>query len=213
MGFPIAYGLYRSGCPMVLPVYRDCTRRGYSPIAPDGEVKKERLEEMLAGGSEHASSQQELIVSSSLLMLSLPTSRQVEEVVLGEDGIAKHGRPGLVVVDLTSADPESTRRLSAVLEKRGIGYLDAPVSGGPGGASAQTLILPRTCFICDDRMVKQIFNDRQMQGTLFYLDIASITDSFLIRLLGSKPLFQVVFISFKTSNPFWVWAWTSDFGK
>ena len=139
MGFPIAYGLHKAGYPLLLPTYRDCTMRGFSPTAPDHAAKKERLAEMLAEGAVGADDQRELVADSEVLFLSLPTSRQVEEVVLGAEGILENGRAGLIVIDLTSADPESTRRLNAALEQKGIELLDAPVSGGTIGASQQTL--------------------------------------------------------------------------
>ena len=139
MGFPIAYGLHRAGYPLVLPTYRPCHLRGFSPLAPDSAHKRARFEEMLRGGARSAQSLAALVAASDVLALSLPTSRQVEEVMYADDGILKNIRPGSIVIDLTSADPESTRRLAAQLEARGAEMLDAPVSGGPVGASAQTL--------------------------------------------------------------------------
>lgn len=139
MGFPIACGLHRAGYQMLLPTYRPCYLRGFSPLAPDSKRKKALLEEMLRQGAKAMESQSALIAASDILLLSLPTSTQVEEVMYASDGILAHMKPGGIVIDLTSSDPESTRKLAAELEAKDICLLDAPVSGGPVGASAQTL--------------------------------------------------------------------------
>jgi 3-hydroxyisobutyrate dehydrogenase len=76
-----------------------------------------------------------------VLILSLPTSAIVEEVVLGQDGVASHGRPGLIVVDTTTADPVSTRKVAAALAECRIGFVDGPVSGGPKGAATATMTM------------------------------------------------------------------------
>lgn len=169
MGFPIAYGLYRTGWKMVLPAYRSCSRRGYSPIAPDAETKQAKFDEMLAGGAKGAVSQQDLIESSDVLILSLPTSKQVEEVVLGDDGILKHASEGTIIIDLTSADAESTRKLSSVLEPRGIELLDAPVSGGNVGASKQTLSVMIGGKKEIYEQAKEIFDTIGSPEKIFYL--------------------------------------------
>ncbi|GAB3629413.1 3-hydroxyisobutyrate dehydrogenase [Pandoraea terrae] len=77
------------------------------------------------------------------LVLSLPTSQVVEAVVNGADGIAANGRRGLLVIDTSTADPASTRKLAAQLDEAGIALIDAPVSGGPKGAlnGALTMVL------------------------------------------------------------------------
>ena len=79
--------------------------------------------------------------ATGLVLLSLPSSREVEAVVLDRGGILEHAGPGLTVVDLTTADPASTRRLHAELAGRGAELLDAGISGGPGPAADGTLTL------------------------------------------------------------------------
>ena len=63
----------------------------------------------------------------------------VEEVLLGPDGVIHGAQPGSVVVDMSTISPSATRRMAAELAARGIEMLDAPVSGGEQGAVAGTL--------------------------------------------------------------------------
>lgn len=78
---------------------------------------------------------------SDVLILSLPTSDIVEKVVLGEGGVAANARPGLIVVDTTTADPASTRKVAAALAEVKVGLVDGPVSGGPKGAATATMTM------------------------------------------------------------------------
>lgn len=141
MGFAMCYGLYKSGYTMVLPVYRREIDQSSSfiPLAPDKAAKTALYDEMLEHGCEGADTPAELFASSDFIMISMPTSKQVEMNVYGTDGILENARPGTVVIDLTSADAKSTRKCSKDLEEKGIEMIDAPVSGGQAGAINQTL--------------------------------------------------------------------------
>ena len=141
MGFPMCFGLYKAGFRMVLPAYRREVDQaaGFSPLAPDEAAKTALIDEMLSKGAQAAASQKDLLEKADVVMISMPTSRQVEALMTAEDGILANLRPGGIVIDLTSADASSTRRLSAMLLEKGIEMLDAPVSGGNVGASNQTL--------------------------------------------------------------------------
>ena len=141
MGFAICYGLYKKGFTMVLPTYRreidqTCS---FIPLAPDEESKTALYDEMLDNGCLGADSSSELFAKSDFIMISMPTSMQVEANMYGKEGIIKNARPGTVVIDLTSADATSTVKLSKALKERGIEMLDAPISGGQAGATNQTL--------------------------------------------------------------------------
>jgi 3-hydroxyisobutyrate dehydrogenase len=76
-----------------------------------------------------------------VLFLSLPNSAVVEEVVLGPGGVAANAKPGLIVVDTTTADPNSTKQVAAALAECKVGFVDAPVSGGPKGAATATMTM------------------------------------------------------------------------
>lgn len=94
-----------------------------------------------AAGARPAGSIGELTDGSDLLLLSLPDSHAVEAVVLGDDGVLAHARPGLIVVDLSTAAPDSTTRLHGLLAERGTAYLDAGISGGAAAAEKAALTL------------------------------------------------------------------------
>lgn len=82
-----------------------------------------------------------LAAECDLIMLSLPDSRVIEQVVLSSGGLADSARTGQVVIDLSTADPASTVRLHGVLAERGATLLDAGISGGAAAAEKGTLTL------------------------------------------------------------------------
>jgi len=78
---------------------------------------------------------------ADIVFLSLPDSKIVEAVVYGEDGLLAHARAGQTIVDLSTAAPESTRKIAAALAEKGADYLDAGISGGAAAAERGELTL------------------------------------------------------------------------
>lgn len=76
---------------------------------------------------------------ANVAITCLPTSREVEALLNGGDGLLVGLRSGAVLVDCTSGDPATSRRIAARLRERGVAFVDAPVSGGKRGAEEGTL--------------------------------------------------------------------------
>src|SRR5271165_1039034 len=74
----------------------------------------------------------------NVIMLCLPTSQEVREVIFGESGLAGTLKPGTLIVGQTSGDPNATRPMAAELTRQGVELIDAPVSCGARGADAGT---------------------------------------------------------------------------
>lgn len=98
-------------------------------------------EAVTAAGAEPAASAVEVASASDIVFLSLPDSKVVERVILGDESFIPALREGTVVVDLSTAAPSSTTRISALLEERGVDYVDAGISGGAAAAEKGTLTL------------------------------------------------------------------------
>jgi 3-hydroxyisobutyrate dehydrogenase len=99
------------------------------------------LQRAAQDGLRPAGSVAELAGAVDALVLSLPASAIVEAVVFADDGVLAGARPGLIVIDTTTADPASTRRVAAALHDKGIRFIDAPVSGGAKGAASASLTM------------------------------------------------------------------------
>ncbi|MBA2754565.1 MAG: NAD(P)-dependent oxidoreductase [Chloroflexia bacterium] len=102
---------------------------GHRVLAYDVSVPA--LERAAAAGAEAAVSCAEVGAAASVILLSLPTPAHVEAVVIGAAGILTGPADGLIVVDTSTVDPDTTRRLAATAATVGVDYLDAPVLGRP----------------------------------------------------------------------------------
>ena len=92
-------------------------------------------------GATRATTVADVVRDSDVVLLSLPDSRAVEAVVLGDDGVQAHAREGQVVIDLSTSAPQSTVRLHALLGEGGVEYVDAGISGGAAAAEKGTLTI------------------------------------------------------------------------
>ncbi|GID30722.1 NAD(P)-dependent oxidoreductase [Paractinoplanes brasiliensis] len=97
-----------------------------------------RAENVAAAGAKPAASVGAVADGSDIVLLSLPDSRVVEAVM---QELLPHARAGLLVVDLSTAAPDSTVRLHGLLAARGAAYLDAGISGGAAAAENGALTL------------------------------------------------------------------------
>ena len=88
-----------------------------------------------------AGSASSLVANADAVFFSLPDSSVVERVVYGEDGVLGACREGQVFVDLSTADPGSTRRIHADLAAKGVEFVDAGISGGAAAAEKGALTI------------------------------------------------------------------------
>jgi 3-hydroxyisobutyrate dehydrogenase-like beta-hydroxyacid dehydrogenase len=92
-------------------------------------------DDLIEAGAEGVDSLAELADRAALILTALPTAPDVREVALG---LAATGR-ALTIVDISTISPDAARGLARELEVRPLGYLDAPVSGGPAAAASGSL--------------------------------------------------------------------------
>lgn len=103
------------------------------------DVRREASEALRPHNAEVASSVADAMRGADVAVLMLPDTPQVQDAILGADGILSAPPPGGVVIDMSTISPQATREMSAALAKAGVAMLDAPVSGGPQGAINATL--------------------------------------------------------------------------
>jgi 2-hydroxy-3-oxopropionate reductase len=97
------------------------------------------VDELVAAGAKRAASPREVAAASDVTITMLPDTPDVEQVLLGSDGVRDGAASGSLVIDMSSIDPGPTRTIATALAERGVAMLDAPVSGGERGALDGTL--------------------------------------------------------------------------
>ena len=88
-----------------------------------------------------ASTPAEAVADAEVVITCLPSSREVEALMSGGDGLESGLMKGALLIDCTSGDPATSRRIAERLKSKGVAFVDAPVSGGVKGAVAGTLTI------------------------------------------------------------------------
>jgi 2-hydroxy-3-oxopropionate reductase len=99
------------------------------------------VEELQREGAKSASSPAEVAAQVDVMVTNLPDSPDVEQVVLGEQGIIQAAKDGQIFIDNSTIKPASARMIAEQLAHKGVASLDAPVSGGDIGARNGTLAI------------------------------------------------------------------------
>lgn len=117
MGGPMAANLVRAGFDVV----------GYNR-------SRHKIDRLVEAGGRGAASAQDAILGTDVVISCLPDSPDVEQITLGSNGVFELARPGMVYIDMSTIAPATAVKVAEAGRARGIGVLDAPVSGGEKGA-------------------------------------------------------------------------------
>ncbi len=121
------------------------------------DVVKAAVDKFVARGAVAASSPKALAAEAiDAVITMLPSSKHAKTVYLGEDGVLAGVGPGVLLVDCSTIDPYTTREIAESAAKHGNPMVDAPVSGGTGGAEAATLTFMVGGKVSDFEWVKPI---------------------------------------------------------
>jgi 3-hydroxyisobutyrate dehydrogenase-like beta-hydroxyacid dehydrogenase len=104
-----------------------------------GNRSRAAVDDLVAQGAVEAKTAAEVAGASDIVFTCVPSSVEVERIVLGANGLLAGAHPGLIHVDSTTADPNSTRRLGEEWTSRGCAMVDAPVGRSPKEAEAGKL--------------------------------------------------------------------------
>ncbi len=123
-------GLGNMGAPMATNLIAD----GHQLVVFD--LVEQALEDAVAQGAQAADSAAAAVAEAQVVISMLPAGKHVADLYLGTDGILKAAADGTLLVDCSTIDAETSRRVAAAAAERGLDMLDAPVSGGVNGAKA-----------------------------------------------------------------------------
>lgn len=127
MGGALARQTFRAKYPLTLLVHR--------------EQDRVAMADLLAQGAQTAQTPAELAAQSDVVVICVTGAPQVEDIVLGDQGIHRSARPGLAVVDLSTSLPETTLRCAGALAGHGACFVDAAMTGTPSDAETGSINL------------------------------------------------------------------------
>jgi 3-hydroxyisobutyrate dehydrogenase len=122
---------------MGLPMAQNLIKAGHQVEGVD--VNGAVVEKLKSAGGAAAETHRIAAARGDVVITMLPAGQHVREVYLGAGGIIENANAGTLLIDCSTIDVETARAVASAAEARGLLMLDAPVSGGVGGATAGTL--------------------------------------------------------------------------
>jgi 4-hydroxybutyrate dehydrogenase / sulfolactaldehyde 3-reductase len=103
----------------------NCAKKGFSLLVHD--IAPAPVKALVALGAKAAPTVADLARQCAIIITVLPTGREVDQVIMGADGIFAHAKPGTLVMDLSTIEPETTDKLHAEAKRLGMRAVDAPI--------------------------------------------------------------------------------------
>ena len=130
------------------------------------DLDTKNLKYFLDKGAVACSNPSDLARNTSRIFLCLPTSIIVEKVIYGENGLLETASKGSFIIDMTTGEPEISRKISKALQSKEINFIDAPVSGGPKGANQGNIAIMVGGTKTQFSTIKPIMDD--ISSNIFY---------------------------------------------
>ena len=124
MGKPMALNLIKAGHQLTV-----------------NDLNKDAVQSLMKAGALSSESPKKVAEESDIIITMLPASHHVQSVVLGSAGILAGAKEGSIIIDMSSITPAVSKALAEEAAKQGVGFLDAPVSGGEPKAIDGTLAI------------------------------------------------------------------------
>jgi len=121
------------------PMLRNLRKAGHELLAYD--IVPVLLDAVVGDGVERAASCSEIARKTDIVITMLPDGPEVEQAVLGSNGVLEGAHQGSILVDMSSISPVVSQKIGAACAQKGVEFLDAPVSGGEPKAIDATLAI------------------------------------------------------------------------
>ena len=121
------------------PMLRNLLKAGHTVVAYDRNGEK--LDAAVADGAQRGASNADVGARAPIVITMLPDGPEVEEAVLGADGVLSGSKAGSLIIDMSSISPLVAQKVAAACAQKGVDYIDAPVSGGEPKAVDATLAI------------------------------------------------------------------------
>ena len=161
------------------------------------DLSQAAIDQVVEVGGRQAATPAEAVEGVDFVVSMLPAGQHVESVYLGEDGLINHLDCNTLVIDSSTIDTATVRKVASALNDKGIHFIDAPVSGGVGGAKAGTLTFIVGGEEADFEKAKTVLND--MGKNIFHAgehgagQVAKVCNNMLLSVLmaGTSEALQL----------------------
>lgn len=161
------------------------------------DLSSEAMKQLSEEGARVANSANACVKDADFVISMLPAGKHVVQLYLGDNGVLQHIKENALVIDSSTIDAESAKKVAVELAKNSIRFVDAPVSGGVGGATAGSLSFMVGGAAEDFEASKAVLND--MGANLFHAgdhgagQIAKVCNNMLLSVLmvGTSEALQL----------------------
>jgi len=122
------------------PLAANAVQAGFDVMVYD--LRETRVKELTQAGAKAARSAQEIGSHGEVIEIAVVDDAQVEAVILGQGGVLSGAKPGTAIAIHSTIHPKTVRKIAEAAQAKGVGVVDAQMSGGEKGAKARTL-----CFM------------------------------------------------------------------
>ena len=144
------------------PMAKNMLKAGVDLLVAD--LNKEAVADVVAAGAEEAS-YAEIGERCERIIIMVPSGEITKSILFGEGGVASTVKAGTVICDMSSVTPVESQECYQALKEKGVGFVDAPVSGGEPGAIAGTLAIMAGGDEKDFDEMKEYFNILDRKST------------------------------------------------
>ncbi len=164
------------------PMAKNLVKAGFELVVFD--FNKDAVDDLVKNGAASADNGKEVALKTDVVITMLPNSPNVESVLFDKNGIAAGITKGKTVIDMSSISPVESQKFSQILLKKGINFLDAPVSGGEPKAVDGTLSVmvggSNQLFLQYEHLLKSVAGEVTYVGEVGAGNIAKLANQIIV---------------------------------
>jgi 2-hydroxy-3-oxopropionate reductase len=164
------------------PMAKNLLKAGHKVTVYD--IMPAGMDDVAAAGAEKGSSPKDVASRTDIIITMVPDGPEVEQAILGPNGVLEGARKGAIVVDMSSINPTVSQKVGAACEARGIEFLDAPVSGGEPKAIDGTLAImvggKKDVFDTIEPILKQMGSTVTLTGKIGAGNVTKLANQIMV---------------------------------
>jgi 2-hydroxy-3-oxopropionate reductase len=164
------------------PMLKNLLKAGHTVVAYGRN--EEKLDAVVKDGAVRGASNSDVGARAPIVITMLPDGPEVEEVVLGANGILAGAKPGSLIIDMSSINPLVAQKIAAACAANGVEFLDAPVSGGEPKAIDGTLAImvggKKDVFDTIEPILKQMGSTVTLTGKIGAGNVTKLANQIMV---------------------------------
>ena len=164
------------------PMAKNLLKAGHSVTVYD--IMPAGMDEVVAAGAAKGTSPKDVAGQTDIIITMVPDGPEVEQAVLGPNGVLEGAKKGAIVIDMSSINPTVSQKVGGACEAKGVEFLDAPVSGGEPKAIDGTLAImvggKKAIFETVEPILKQMGSTVTLTGKIGAGNVTKLANQIMV---------------------------------